>query len=560
MIISIVEQRRLRWRTARKLTKQIVNRRGFLALICSACCCIHVSSAAVPDTVDPRLRTPVSIHIRAGTLTDMAAEFSRVTGIETSVAANLPPIKVSVFVRKFPVYALQSRLAETLHLSWRLINPDAPASAWAYELYRSKADESEQHRLLERSDTAFRKGIEEFLTAQGLSGEELERLTSQNPVLASAMDNPAQRAAGKVLSLLDAGQLDRLFQGKKLSISTQGGDSPLQRAANSLFDAYRTQTGGGGTSDPARGWVTLGFRISEGSVNRSIIVDLTGPWEARSSSLYNMTSSAAFADLYDDQRSAPDYAAARKSVQITSGVYKKNLAEMLEWLADTLGVNVVAESYRLHNTELDRTASAGTQTIEGLFDSICVGDERWWKRGSCYMLQHKYWFSDREYLVSEALVKHLKETMKRRPVALEDLAELGTLLPQQWLTLQGLGVGEFDQALSLQPLLALYVRLPSAQQKRIFNRGGVKAGALKKADMGRLLHWIQAAGGVQGELNDDTLQLPLRLTATVEQDKTTFRVLAERNSDGPFVLVEQSVNSTPRSNLKGSHPNDGATH
>ncbi len=498
---------------------------------------------------DNRLAQRVSVHERAKTVRELLAILSKTSSVALRSSPETADLHVSVFVRNLPLGALQARLAETLHLAWKRIDAADGQGPPAYELYRSRDQQAAEERLIARGDDAFREGIEDAIKAVSYSPEELEKLQKENPILAGRLEAPDGRAAAGMVGQLSADQRQRLYNGERLRFPLSQASPEFRRGAKDLLQAHEARAQALGVDLPNSNPDEVAFRSVEEGADRKIVVELKSSMASHASTIYGTTSSRIFGDL-NAMRSEEEYADARRPLVLSGTLSGKNLDELLEKIAETLQVNIISESYVFQKTEEQRPLAAGKRTLEAMFDSILWGDAMWWKHGSVHMVQRKLWFLDRQALVPEATMTRIKEAFKNHPLGLEQYAELGLLNSKQWMTLQGRGVGEFDQLLPLYPLLSFYSCLPELQKKSLLSGSGISSAHLNKADRKRLMAWIRSAVGNEGSFTDDDANNPIRVYGSVDSQQTTFRAVTAASNDDAAILARQSLPVIPRSAVR----------
>ena len=523
---------------------------GILLPGCLACA-EQQPAALLPKQASPR----VTAHLKAMPLHEALIELSRLTGLPMEASAEAADLRVTLLVKDLPLDVLQARLADTFHLTWKQAEPKK-GQPLSYVLYRSAQDEEQERELRARGESAFRKGIEEALTALSLPLAERAKLFAKNKILAHIFSQETGEATVTLLSYLTPQQRTSIMAGKRLDFPS---DRPPPELA-SHFDAIRTTLLGkkfdpsfARTLDQTDSFCVV-EHVGEGAASlMRVTLNARGAKGSASAGFPVQAASAeeVYPEFYAPDHKGTEYTDARRAVVVPMKLAARSLDDLLETVADNLHINIIRENYwqsvpRHGQKEVfyEKSVEAGATTIEQALNTILFRDF-WCKKGAVYMVQRPLWWRERRRDVSDGTQIYLTQALNRQPLSLEDAAEVCRALnveQQGWLVPAHI----FDYQ-ALQPLwsvLRFYGSLKPARRAELLREGGIESSSLEEADQQRLMAWIAEKGmgalykvqNMPGKIRITALRLP----PNTKPGSMQFRAALQALDGTTTILCEQS--------------------
>ncbi|MCX6382844.1 MAG: hypothetical protein NT023_25745 [Armatimonadetes bacterium] len=477
----------------------------------------------------------VSVHLVSSPLSELMQTLSKQTRLAWKCHRDLPNLRITAIAQDMPVQTFRDRLAETLHLSWKQeTNPDKTLVT-GYTLYKSPRNIQEEQSLLDKGEEALRQRLDLAIRAAFWSKKEREQQLDPQSQLVLNLQNPQFEASFRFLGQLSLLQREQMLNGQDtLAPYDDSAKTPLQATLKDLLESMRWD---------ANSPTTARFHRDGSYGDAGVLIEIK---EARGGTSGFRIPLLQRKDIYSPEeakRSKEEYRSARKPFYLDKEIADEKFDKVLEQIAEATGANIISESYHDY-APFPLSVRRGETTLEKLFDAIMFNHRFWRKRGNVYLIQNEYWFIERRFQVDVALIRRMKDTLKKRGLTLEEWGEVGKLSVEQWMALQTLKIGEFDMMQFYHPLLAFYGELTESQRRNLFEPQGLSVQHLSSPDTHRLEKWANSLKGLIPNL-DKYPKDAYRVKATVEEGTTRFQlvVLVE---DVERLIAEQIMFTAPK--------------
>lgn len=193
----------------------------YYRVLATACALVFATSSSIAGAHNPndaRLRQHVSVHQTQIELGVLLKQLSVTTHVDMRADNEVAYYRASVAVRDLPLIALQNRLAEAYHLTWRSAGTDTARPA--YVLYASPRDRAVNPDLGASENIAFKNVLEAAVRGLSAPKEELDReWQSRHPAHITLLNSPRNRMIPELYSRLDLAQKQELLRGKPITIA-----------------------------------------------------------------------------------------------------------------------------------------------------------------------------------------------------------------------------------------------------------------------------------------------------------------------------------------------------
>lgn len=466
----------------------------------------QVPEAVFPD--DPRLAARVTLKLKKSPLSRVTAELSQATGATLRTAADMADEPAVVWVTDQPAREVMRQVAALFGCRWAR---SGKRGEYRYELYQD-LNARRQEETLRQQD---RRRAVEALQANLRKRLEMFR---ERP-------NPSNELDVRIALGLTPAHWAALAGGQTLYFSTrrQPGAFPLPSAlAGEILRVQQPSQGGGAADPPTAEAVLVRLWLSTTSSEASLQLDRTILSGSSAGTQGGLVGNAFSRPPGVAEPPSPEQEAAWRQDPVLGsrrpfrvdprtaasgrrpppgGRLFLHLHEILPEIAETYGLDVVADAYRAQYYGRQPPTDPAEMALWEVLLRHVAGVSDWTRDGTFFRVRSRAWYHDRLAEIPEHVIRHWSARLRGQPrLPLEDavvlvqtlhdeqLPHFGSMLEDEGIYLQG-SRGTWFLAEDHREILRAYGSLPARQQQHL--RSG---GELADADMPPAAHrWLFAA-------------------------------------------------------------------
>jgi hypothetical protein len=501
---------------------------------------------------DPRLQKPVTLRLKRSPLAAVVAELDRQTGVPMRATSDVSDEPVFLFVTEQPAGEVMRHLATLLGYRWTRAGA-GKEDGGGYEIYqdlRSKQDEEAlRGKRHGRALAALRAALAERLRLAQYAPERLLQEvatvdrgseSSTRSYSLRELADPSRRALLQVAALLTPAQWQELASGGSVHFSTlpEPGAVPLppvlarvlreappsalppgvrpgfvtdEDKAGYALEEQRSQD----AWKRARGFCVsarLGL-ASQGpvaeavlSISSAAVMPAGEPAPVLLPSLTLVGRGDAAPEAREPSQSYRKDDALlgreRRLPPARTGEGSDPLIETLAAIAESFGINLVADAYRVEGSTASSLPSGEEETLYEALDQYVTPHAGWRREGAFFLARRHGWYHLRPREIPERVVTRWADALRRSGgFTLEDAARLAATLSDAQLAgfegrlreaslLVDLGFdGEDEMARGRRAVLRAYASLLPVERRRLAAGGQIALAAMSPAAQ----KWLQRA-------------------------------------------------------------------